>query len=109
MLKPHNVLKRQELKENMDLYHQVEAWWGQIVLKKEGQIDRESYIVCNMGLHRKFVPDVAADTARETAGYDWLSDCPEGQEMMRFTDFFEAMFELCDNWSEGTEVSDYQV
>jgi hypothetical protein len=48
------------------------------------------------------------EEAIKTAEHDWTSDCPAGKDGMGYMDFFNAMFELCDHWTDGTEIADYE-
>jgi len=37
---------------------------------------------------------------------DWLDD-NKGKEQMEYPDFFDAMFELADMWSDGVDAGEY--
>jgi hypothetical protein len=95
MLTTVALMKREELKENTAVFEQVQAWWNQVVLKEDGKMTKEGYIVCNVGLQKQYVPDTTPEEMLQTAEQDWTTDCPTGQDRMGYMEFFNAMFELC--------------
>jgi Ca2+-binding EF-hand superfamily protein len=107
MLRPEAMMKRADLKENVELWNMVQAWWNQCQLKVDGKMGKDAYMVCSLALHKNFLPDVSEEEAQAAAEADWLTDCPPDKGQLAQLDFFNAMFELCDNWCDSTEVADY--
>jgi hypothetical protein len=107
MLTPVALMKRTELKEDVELWKMVEHWWNSCQLKEDGKMGKDAYMICSVALHKNFIPDVSEEDALKAAEADWLSDCPPDKAQLAQLDFFNSMFELCDNWCDSTETADY--
>jgi hypothetical protein len=110
MLTAEALAEREQLKENAQVLQAVRSWWDGLKIKVQGglQMDQSSYLIFSTSLHRHFMPEVEAEDALAAANRDWAEDCPKGNETMRFTDFYNSVFELCDLWADGTNAHDYE-
>jgi Ca2+-binding EF-hand superfamily protein len=79
----------------------IQSWWADVAFKhrrrlaigplekgeKEDMMDRmqkDSYAMLNIALHKHFVPEVSNEEAVVAADRDWEDDCPNGQDSMGY-------------------------
>lgn len=122
-----SIIKRKELKDNEALVDCVKSWWDSIQLKSEATvprtakqavmgktgvekievIDKSTFVMLSNSLQNMLDPDDTCDEDAQmvVALHDWESDKREGTEVMGWVQFYASMFEICDQWCDGIDLS----
>jgi hypothetical protein len=78
--------------------------------RKKEALTEEQYATMSIALHRMLMPKLNDVDAATAAAKDWRKDSNEpDHSRMDFAHFVDAMFELCDTWTDGLDVTTYEL
>jgi hypothetical protein len=102
-----NLMKRKRLMKDPEVVSAVNEFWKIIdLIKDEGNLNKESYVLLNLKMHLALIPDVDRVEAEERAGEDWDKDT-NGTGVLDYEQFFSSMFEVADIWVESIDGIEY--
>ena len=105
-----NLSKRELIKSHAITKSLIDKWWKLMVRKPNGSyastIDRVHYIELNMRLYKALVDPFVQAEALDSAEKDWKEDS-KGHDVLNYDLFFNSIFELVDNWTDGAEPAEY--
>ncbi|KAL9646456.1 hypothetical protein ABK040_006453 [Willaertia magna] len=105
-----NLKKRLALKSEPAIIHIIAHWWKATTkTNKKPRISKKTYVSLAMTIYTNLMPMDCGKTledARKNAEEDWKEDS-EGMNTMDFEQFFNAIFQLADIWTESTNMLEY--
>ena len=103
---PEMKAKRAALKHDPEVARALDGWWNATDADGNGFIDREEYIELGKALYRVIIADGNEVAAQQSAEDDWAEDS-KGAELMTRDHYRDAIFQLCDLWTNGLESAEY--
>ena len=103
---PSAQAKRLEIRGHWGFLSLVHDLWRLVADLESGRLKRDAYLELITRFHRICVPPpLDAATVRTSALEDWRRD--SHGDALDFDEFFDAIFELVDVWTETTDAPDY--
>ena len=103
---PEMKAARAALRHDESVSAALDEWWEATDVDGSGFVDREEYIELGKALYRVMIADGDEAAAQSSAEDDWVEDCG-GEAVMSGVRFRDAIFQLCDLWTEGLDPADY--
>ena len=100
------LMKREKLKHHPDVINAIDRWWDNLIipkfdLNKDTLLSKKEYFKFHRCLFLAIVEDAdekPLEEANDMAEADWGSDSKGGTHLTRDL-FFDAIFELADQWT----------
>ena len=103
---PEMKAKRAALRHNVAVSAALDEWWEATDADGNGFIDREEYIELGKALYRVIIADGNETAAQKSAEDDWEEDS-KGEKLMTAAHYRDAIFQLCDLWTDSLEPTEY--
>lgn len=97
---------RYVLKNNQLIRSIIKRFWETHTKTKSGEIDKEEYTGFLIKVQRALYEDFNYAQAKDIAEKEWSHDCSNA-DRMNFHEYFDAMFEMVDTWTDDISVESY--
>ena len=98
--------QRNKVKHTSEVRSSINRFWDLLPKTTEGRIDKQNYVDLILRFSKLLIPDFSKEEILAVVEEDWANDS-EGADSLSYSQFYNALFQLCDVWTEDISASGY--